>query len=359
LQKLMLLGAPNSIDKKQILNVMDAELEELEKEELNDPKSPVNHFNKREWVKYAITKEYPPGMPWEGTKEKKQKLGTSGKRLVYIIQVYLPDYERVRMLLYIAKQKKIWRKHWGKAAFTVEQPETKRPPGKKTQYIQMVQALGTVQLSIGAAQIGGVVDINTLFTLPLTPDAENKPREPTTTLVKEVFAMMEVKKKKVWICLSENTNSSFTGYFSSVVAAIKDYVQNFITCPTAQVFWWLRHWGCLTNDVNRMIRYCFTLEQQKQVTRSKFLSTKGYTVLTEEDLDDIINDVSRDGIYDMTLGLLDKERRELVANNAYNASAISFGEAKEGVMEAYNFSSSVSITRIHSKNRTDKSVATT
>jgi hypothetical protein len=76
--KLMLLGAPNSIDKKQILNVMDAELKELDREERNNPKSPVNHFNKREWVKYAITKEYPPGMPWEGTKKQKQRLGTSG-----------------------------------------------------------------------------------------------------------------------------------------------------------------------------------------------------------------------------------------------------------------------------------------
>jgi hypothetical protein len=238
--KLMLLGAPNSINEKQILNVMDAELKELTKEEQNDPKSPVNCFNEREWVKYAITKEYPLGMPWKGTKEKKQKLGTSGARLVYIIQVYQPDYEQVRTLLHIAKQKKIWRKHWGKAAFTVEQPEAESPPGEKTQYIQMVQAHGSVQLSMGAAQIGGVVDINTPFTLGLTPDAENKPREPAITLVKEVFTIMEVKKKKVWIRLSKNTNGSFTGYFSSVVAEIKDYVQNFITCPMAQVFWWLR-----------------------------------------------------------------------------------------------------------------------
>ncbi len=76
-------------------------------------------------------------------------------------------------------------------------------------------------------------------------------------------------------------------------------------------------------------------------------------------MDNIINAVSCNGIYDMTLGLSDKERRELVANNAYNASAISFGETKEGAMEAYNFSSSTLITTIHSKNRTDKSVATT
>jgi hypothetical protein len=76
-------------------------------------------------------------------------------------------------------------------------------------------------------------------------------------------------------------------------------------------------------------------------------------------LDDIINAISRNGIYNMTLGLLDKECRELVANNAYNTSAISFGEAKEGAMEACNFSSSALITTIHSKNRTNKSVATT
>jgi hypothetical protein len=117
--KLMLLGALNSIDEKQILNVMDAELKELDRDKRNDPKSPVNHFSKREWVKYAITKEYPPGMPREDTAEKKQKLGTSGAQLVYIIQVYQPDYEQVRMLLHIAKQKKIWRRHLGKTAFTV------------------------------------------------------------------------------------------------------------------------------------------------------------------------------------------------------------------------------------------------
>ncbi len=79
----------------------------------------------------------------------------------------------------------------------------------------------------------------------------------------------------------------------------------------------------------------------------------------EEDLDNIINAVSRNGIYNTILGLSNKERRELVANNVYDASTISFREAKEGAMEAYNFSSSALITTIHSKNRMDKSVATT
>jgi hypothetical protein len=65
-----------------------------------------------------------------------------------------------------------------------------------------------------------------------------------------------------------------------------------------------------------LIRYCFTLEQQKRVTESKYLSTKGYTILAEEDLDDLINAVFSKGIYNMTLSLSDKERREQVVNQA-------------------------------------------
>jgi hypothetical protein len=61
----------------------------------------------------------------------------------------------------------------------------------------------------------------------------------------------------------------------------------------------------------------------------------------------------------MSLGLTDREYRELVAAKAYNASANLFGEAKKGAMEANNFSSSTSITMIHSTNQTDKSVTTT
>ncbi len=58
------------------------------------------------------------------------------------------------------------------------------------------------------------------------------------------------------------------------------------------------------------------------------------------------------------LGLSDKERRTATASK-YNASAIMFGEAKKGAVKAHNFSSSMSITIIHSKNMSDsRSIAT-
>jgi hypothetical protein len=50
----------------------------------------------------------------------------------------------------------------------------------------------------------------------------------------------------------------------------------------------------------------------------------------------------------------------MVAGKAHKASAITYGEAKEGAMEAHNFLSTASITTIHSKNekkRDAKSVA--
>ena len=99
-----------------------------------------------------------------------------------------------------------------------------------------------------------------------------------------------------------------------------------------------------------MVCHCFTLDQQQKITKSKYVSEKGYAVLDEKDSDDIINAVAGEGIYDTSLGLLDKERRSAAASRGYKASAIMFGEANEGAVEAHNFSSSTSVTMIHSKN---------
>ena len=62
---------------------------------------------------------------------------------------------------------------------------------------------------------------------------------------------------------------------------------------------------------------------------------------------DIINAANNSGLFDMSLGLSDKEQRKRMAKMGYNESAISFGEAKVGSMEAYNFSSGMSITTLH------------
>ena len=116
--------------------------------------------------------------------------------------------------------------------------------------------------------------------------------------------------------------------------------------------------GCPAEDVNWMVRHCFTLDQQQKITKSKYIPDKGYAVLDKLNSDDIINAVEEEGIYDTTLGLSERERRSAIIGKGHDASEIMFGEAKEGAMEAHSFSSSMSIITIHSKNVSNrKSVA--
>jgi hypothetical protein len=50
------------------------------------------------------------------------------------------------------------------------------------------------------------------------------------------------------------------------------------------------------------------------------------------------------------LGLSDKERHSLVGRG-YDAAAITYGKAKEGAIEAHNFSAALSTTSLHSAKR--------
>jgi hypothetical protein len=86
---------------------------------------------------------------------------------------------------------------------------------------------------------------------------------------------------------------------------------------------------------------------------------QGYGILDEADPDNIINAVAGADIYDTMLGLSDKEHRIAAVSKGYDASLIISGEAKEGAVEAHNFSSKASVTMIHSKNMDDsRTVAT-
>jgi hypothetical protein len=108
-----------------------------------------------------------------------------------------------------------------------------------------------------------------------------------------------------------------------------------------------------------MICHCFTLNQQQKVTKSKYIANKGYTILDKADSDNIINAVAGAYIYDATMGLSDKKQRTAAASKGYDTSAIMLGEAKEGAVEAHNFSSKASVTMIHSKNMDDSMTVAT
>jgi hypothetical protein len=219
-----------------------------------------------------------------------------------------------------------------------------------------------------AATIKGMLDVDTVFKLCLLLDAKGKPRQPAKTTIKEIFSMMTLPNPsqrpgqpsthKVWICLSMGTNGMTTGYFSSIVPEIQDHVAAFTMCPAAQVYWWLRRRGCLMEDVNCLIRHCFTISQQQRVTKSRYMKVLSYAVVDDQDADNIINAAATQGIFNLALGLSNKEKRMMAIGKIHNSSTITFGKAKEGSMEAYNFSLVQSVTSTHSINEKKKAAKT-
>jgi hypothetical protein len=125
---------------------------------------------------------------------------------------------------------------------------------------------------MGAAMLEGLIDADTTFTLCLLPDADGNERPPRVKTVWEIFNLMEINDKKVWICMSTGLNSMSMGNFSSAVQEISEHVAAFIACLGAQIYWWLRHCRCITVDINNLIRHCFTLSQKKS-PRPKILRT--------------------------------------------------------------------------------------
>ena len=131
--RLLLLGAPNTIEEEVIQRTIDEELQQIEQCLISDNnaeyKFPQRCISK--WLKYVVVMEYPAGMPWEGAEEKKQKQGTNNARLAFVFHVYEPDYARMMTLLAFAKEWKVWHKHWGNTVFTVEIPNEKSSQGEK------------------------------------------------------------------------------------------------------------------------------------------------------------------------------------------------------------------------------------
>jgi hypothetical protein len=115
--KIILLGVPNSIEEDVIKDTLDMVLSELERTLLKtDSEYKLTKDQRQNWINYVVTREYPPGMPWEDAGEKKKKQGGNNVRLVYVLQVYQPDYDPISKLCHITKQRKLWVTHWGNTA---------------------------------------------------------------------------------------------------------------------------------------------------------------------------------------------------------------------------------------------------
>ncbi len=70
----ILIGAPNTIKEDIIKQTMDEELKKIESTLLlSDKNYKLTREQSKNWIRYAVVKDFPAGIPWEGLEEKKQK----------------------------------------------------------------------------------------------------------------------------------------------------------------------------------------------------------------------------------------------------------------------------------------------
>ena len=112
----------------------------------------------------------------------------------------------------------------------------------------------------------------------------------------------------------------------------------------------------MKSDIEKRFRKCFLTDQLKKITRSKYNKLARYAVVEEEQCDNIIRAAEEAGV-NTTLGLSQQAIQERHQNREYNASAITYGEVREGAMDAHNFTDELSLTTTKTNKNTGAQLA--
>ena len=341
----ILLGAPMSMAEEDVEKELSKQLKSLEKGE--NYKGPYS-------LPLKVTKEHPKGMPWQSEEEKKKSKVPMIAKLTFVIHVSMEDEERTNNLLRELKESKRLHAIWGPTAFTVQVPGYDDQGTAKIRYHQMVQAHTSVQMSLGTAQIPGVVDLHNKYKLERLPDAEGPREDVEMSLHSALMALSirdGVEKKSLFTAVVQGASGTVVGSFSSVDQKIKEAVTQIRHITAAQVYYTLLKSGCKKDSIKRFFRKVFSAEQNRNVSQSKYDKKTGLARVTDPQADDIIVAAATLGI-DTELALSQSELKARREDREFEARAITFGTASAGDFEAVDPSEEQSVTSINTRRST-------
>ena len=241
-QDVVFLGVPISVGTTKVKQIVDAVLKPLEKELIveNPSQFPKSRHQKEQWLDYALDTGYPYGLPWEEPEPgKENEPREPNGRMAYIFQIKREDQPRLLALLEEAKYRHLWKKHFGEPACTTKMvSQWDQDEEKRALYIDMVTTHGSVMLSTGAATIRGLINAEKVFTLRRKDD-EGNDLAPIKKSIRHVLMYDKIEGEPVWTFIIKGDDGAYKGYFPSVAEPIKQYVQEFVSCPAAQIFWFL------------------------------------------------------------------------------------------------------------------------
>lgn len=352
--RLLFLGAPQDANKHETEETIYRILSQLEKKlRVNDPDGFPFEIHGGELPRFAIVSEQPGGLPYveKTDAEKSARVGPPREQRTLQILCATADYDRLARLVMAAKEEKHWTKEFGPSCHPAEVPTNEYSESQRQRYVQMIETHRSSQLSAGSVPISGLRDADKEFTLRRLPDAKNRAQPPMELTIKTVMRDMKFKGKMLWLCVLKADNGRYTGYFSSGDAVLTAYVQAFLLCPAAQIYFYLLKRGYYKSDVERLIRNTFNFEQQSLIAETKYnADTRLAYIKSEKDefMDIIQASYSATSAIDSTAGL---SEAQLKLRQAQKDAVV--GKLKVGDINHYDFDDGQSITSVHTKAHDD------
>ena len=239
----MLLGCPTpvptAVTERQLKKSLNEAEDRVRKDEFGLYDQSLHATE--EPTKFSLVKRYPTGMPWVSLKSNEAR--PNNGRMVFVLPLKADHEQRMRNLLKEIKDTSGLCKHMGKNAWMMEMQSSHRASDsmdvKRTRdkTIESVKAHGSMMLSLGQAQIPGLHNANKVHHLRKM-DKNGKVR----IIKKSVAGILEYLKweeEKVFQSVWELEDGTVLVFFSNVILDIETYVDNWMPCPTAQIYWFL------------------------------------------------------------------------------------------------------------------------
>lgn len=347
--RILFLGAPQNANKKEFEETAYQILSDVERGLRNsDPDTYPYSVHGGEFPRFAIVSEQPGGMPYdEQTGKDKQRTGPPKAQRTIQMQCSTKDYDRIATVVFAAKEQKKWIKAFGLSCHPAETPSNDSTEGERQRFVQMVEAHVSVQLSFSIVPISGLRYADRQIQLRKLPDADNRPQPSVSLSIKDILFDMKFQGKRLWSCILKGDNGRYQGYFPGGDAILTAYVQAFLTCPAAQVYYYLLKRGFMKRDIDSLIRTTFNFEQQGIIAETKYNrhTRLAYIKARKDEHTDIIQFVNAaDSGVDPTAGLSESQKK---LRQAQQEAIV--GPLKAGDVNYYNFDEGQSITTIHSK----------
>jgi hypothetical protein len=119
---------------------------------------------------------------------------------------------------------------------------------KRASYIDMIQKHGTIQLSMGSANINGLINFAKKFSLHRTNE-DGTPAATIRKVVQSVLRYETLDRDNIWLAEIPRDNGAVTGYFTSLLPETRTYIEEWTQCPASQIYWFLIRKGCKIEHV--------------------------------------------------------------------------------------------------------------